>query len=187
MATIEEFLQDATRRMDKSIETTRTEFNSVRTGRASAALLDRITIDYYGTPTTLKNMATIGAPEARLLTVQPFDPTQIKAIEKAIQESDLGLTPSNDGKLVRLPIPQLTEERRKELVKLVRKSGEDGKVAIRNVRRDVMKHLEELVRNGEVGDDEERRGEAQVQKLTDEHTKAIDELMKHKEAEIMEV
>jgi ribosome recycling factor len=187
MPTIEEFLQDATRRMDKSIETTRSEFNSVRTGRASTALLDRITIDYYGTPTPLKNMATIGAPEPRLLTVQPFDPTQIRAIEKAVQESDLGLTPSNDGKLIRLPIPQLTEERRKELVKVVRRYGEDGKVAIRNVRRDVMRHLEELVRNGEVGDDEERRAENQVQKLTDEHTKTIDDLMKHKEAEIMEV
>jgi ribosome recycling factor len=187
MATIEEFLQDAQRRMDKSIEATRTEFNSVRTGRASPALLDRITMDYYGTPTPLKNMATIGAPEPRLLTVQPFDPTQIKAIEKAVMESDLGLSPSNDGKLIRLPIPQLTEERRKELVKIVRRSGEEGKVAIRNVRRDVMKGLEELVRDGEVGDDEERRAEAQVQKLTDEHTKAIDDLMKHKEAEIMEV
>ncbi len=187
MPTIEEFLEDAKRRMDRSLETTRQEFNSVRTGRASTALLDRISIDYYGTPTQLKNMATLGAPEPRLLTVQPFDPSQIKAIEKAIQESDLGLTPSNDGKTIRLPIPQLTEERRKELVKLVRRYGEDGKIAIRNVRRDVMKHLEELVRNGEVGDDEERRGEAQVQKLTDEHTKAIDDLMKHKEAEVMEV
>ncbi len=187
MATIEEFLQDAGLRMDKSIDSTRSEFNGVRTGRASAALLDRITIDYYGTPTPLKNMATIGAPEARLLTVQPFDPTQIKAIEKAIQESDLGLSPSNDGKMIRLPIPQLTEERRKELVKLVRKSGEDGKIAIRNIRRDVMKHLEDLVKNGEVGDDEERRAEAQVQKLTDEHTGTIDDLMKHKEQEIMEV
>ena len=163
MPTIEEFLDDAKRRMDRSIETTRTEFNSVRTGRASAALLDRISIDYYGTPTPLKNMATIGVPEPRMITVQPFDPSQIKAIEKAVQESDLGLTPSNDGKLIRLPIPQLTEERRKELVKLVRKYGEEGKVAIRNVRRDVMKHLEELVRNGEVGDDE-LRGEKQVQK-----------------------
>ena len=187
MAAIEDFLADCERRMDKSIETTRHEFNSVRTGRASTALLDRIAIDYYGTVTPLKNLATIGAPEPRLLTVQPFDPTQIKAIEKAIQESDLGLTPSNDGKVVRLPIPQLTEERRKELVKLVRKYGEDGKIAIRNVRRDVMKRLEELVRNGEVGDDEERRGEAQVQKLTDEHTKTIDGLIKHKETEIMEV
>lgn len=187
MATIEEFLQDAQRRMDKSIATTRGEFGSVRTGRASAALLDRITLDYYGTPTQLKNMATIGAPEPRLLTVQPFDPTQIKAIEKAVQESDLGLSPSNDGKTIRLPIPQLTEERRKELVKIVRRSGEEGKIAIRNVRRDVMKGLEELVRDGAVGDDEERRAEAQVQKLTDEHVKAIDDLMRNKESEIMEV
>ena len=187
MAAIEEFVADATRRMDKSIESTRHEFNSVRTGRASAALLDRIVIDYYGTPTPLKNLATIGTPEARLLTVQPFDPTSLKAIEKAIQESDLGLQPANDGKLIRLPIPPLTEERRKELVRVVRRYAEDGKVAIRNVRRDVMRHLEELVRKGDVGDDEERRAENQVQKLTDEHTKTIDELLKHKEAEIMEV
>jgi ribosome recycling factor len=173
--------------MSKSVDATHEHFNTVRTGRASAALLDRITIDYYGTPTPLKNMASISAPEPRLLTIQPYDPTQIKAIEKAIQESDLGLTPSNDGKLIRLPIPQLTEERRKELVKVVRRYAEEGKVAVRNVRRDVMRHLEELVRNGDVGDDEERRGEGQVQKLTDEHTARIDELLKHKEAEIMEV
>src|SRR6187402_3886519 len=187
MAAIEDFLADAKRRMDRSIEATHQEFNSIRTGRASPALLDRVTIDYYGTPTPLKSLASIGAPEARLLTVQPFDPGSMKAIERAIQESDLGLTPSNDGKLIRLPIPTLTEERRKELVKLVRKYGEEGKIAIRNVRRDVMKHLEELVRDGEVGDDEERRGEQQVQKLTDEHVKAIDDLIKHKESEIMEV
>ena len=187
MTAIEDFLAGCERRMDASIEHTRTEFNSVRTGRASTALLDRITIDYYGQPTPLSNMATISAPEARLLSVQPYDATQIKAIEKAIMESDLGLTPSNDGKLIRLPIPALTEERRKELVKLVRRYAEDGKVAIRNVRRDVMRHLEELVRNGDVGDDEERRAEAQVQKLTDDHVKRIDELLKHKEAEIMEV
>jgi ribosome recycling factor len=173
--------------MDSSIEHTRTEFNSVRTGRASTALLDRITIDYYGQPTPLSNMATISAPEARLLSVQPYDPTQIKAIEKAIMESDLGLTPSNDGKIVRLPIPQLTEERRKELVKVVRRYAEDGKVAVRNVRRDVMRHLEELVRNGDVGDDEERRAEKRVQELTDEHVKRIDDLLKHKEGEILEV
>ncbi|RDI75182.1 frr: ribosome recycling factor [Gaiella occulta] len=187
MGAIEDFLADCEMRMDKSIETTRQEFNSVRTGRASAALLDRITIDYYGTPTPLSNMATISVPEARLLSIQPYDATQIKAIEKAIQESDLGLTPSNDGRVIRLPIPQLTEERRKELVKVVRRYAEEGKIAIRNVRRDVMKHLEELVRNGEVGDDEERRAEAQVQKLTDDHVKRIDDLLKHKEAEIMEV
>ena len=187
MPTIEEFLEDAKRRMDRSIETTRTEFNGVRTGRASAALLDRITIDYYGTQTPLKNLATIGAPEPRLLTVQPFDPTQIKAIEKAVQESDLGLTPSNDGKMIRLPIPQLTEERRSELVKIVRQLAEDGKVAIRNVRRDVDKHLKELKTKGDVGEDDERRAEDRVQKLTDEHTGKIDELLKRKEAEITEV
>jgi ribosome recycling factor len=122
-----------------------------------------------------------------MLTVQPFDPNSVSAIERAILESDLGLTPSNDGKLIRLPIPQLTEERRKELVKVVRRYAEEGKVAIRNVRRDVMKHLEELVKNGEVGDDEERRAEAQVQKLTDDNVKTLDEMLKHKEAEIMEV
>jgi ribosome recycling factor len=187
MAAIEDFLTDCQRRMDTSIEHTRTEFNTVRTGRASTALLDRITVDYYGTPTPLANMASISAPEPRLISVQPYDPSQIKAIEKVIMESDLGLTPSNDGKVVRLPIPSLTEERRKELVKVVRRLGEDGKVAIRNVRRDVMKHLEELVKNGEVGDDEERRAEGAVQKLTDDHVKKIDEMLKNKEAEIMEV
>src|SRR5689334_9331358 len=127
---IDEFLQDAVRRMDKSVETTQHEFNSIRTGRASAALLDHIAVDYYGTPTQLNQLATINAPEARMLTVQPFDPSSLKSIEKAIMESDLGLTPSNDGKIIRLPIPQLTEERRKELVKIVRQRAEDGKVAV---------------------------------------------------------
>ena len=187
MAAIEDFLADAKRRMDKSIEATHHEFNSIRTGRASPALLDRVNIDYYGTPTPLKSLASISAPEPRLLVVQPFDPGAIKNIERAVLESDLGLTPSNDGKVVRLPIPALTEERRKDLVKVVRRVAEDGKVAIRNVRRDVMQHLKELVVNGEVGDDEERRAEQQVQKITDDHTKSIDDLLKVKEAEIMEV
>jgi ribosome recycling factor len=185
--TIDEFVQDATRRMDRSIEATREHLNSVRTGRASPALLDRIQVEYYGQPTPLKQLATINVPESRLLTVQPFDPGSLKAIEKSILESDLGLTPSNDGKIIRLPIPQLTEERRKEYVKLARQMAEEGRVAVRNVRRDVMKHLEELVKNGEVGDDEERRAEERVQKLTDEHVKSIEDLLKHKEAEIMEV
>ena len=184
---IDDLIQDATRRMDKSVEAAQAEFTTLRTGRASPALLDRVQIDYYGEQTPLKQLATINAPEPRMLTIQPFDPNSVAQIERAIQESDLGLTPSNDGKLIRLPIPQLTEERRKDLVKLVRRYAEEGKVAVRNVRRDVMRHLEELVRNGEVGDDEERRGETQVQKLTDEHTARIDELLKHKEAEIMEV
>jgi ribosome recycling factor len=187
MANVDELMQDAVRRMDSSIEHTRGEFNTVRTGRASAALLDRIAIDYYGTPTPLKQLATINVPEPRMLTVQPFDPGTIKAIEKAIQESDLGLTPSNDGKMIRLPMPQPNEERRKELVKVVRRLAEEGKVAIRNVRRDTMHHLQELTKKHELGDDDERRAEERVQKLTDEHTKTIDDLLKHKEAEIMEV
>jgi ribosome recycling factor len=187
MATVDELIQDAVRRMDSSIEHTRTEFNTVRTGRASAALLDRINIEYYGQQTPLKQLATINVPEPRMLTIQPFDPSSIKSIEKAIQESDLGLTPSNDGKMIRLPMPQPNEERRKELVKVVRKLAEDGKISVRNVRRDVMQHLQDLSKNGEVGDDDERRAEERVQKLTDDHTKSIDELLKHKEAEIMEV
>ena len=184
---IEDFIQDATRRMDRSIDAAHDHFNTVRTGRASAALLDRIQVDYYGSATPLKQLATISAPEPRLLTIQAFDPSSIKAIERAIQESDLGLTPSNDGKLIRLPIPQLTEERRKELVRVVRQMAEESRVAVRNVRRDVMHDLKELVHNGDVGDDEERRAEDRVQKLTDEHVKRIDELLKSKEAEIMEV
>ena len=184
---IDELLDDAKRRMDKSVDTTAHEFNTVRTGRASAALLDRIQIDYYGQKTPLKQLATVNVPEPRMLTIQPYDPGSIKTIERAIQESELGLTPSNDGKLIRLPIPQLTEERRKELVKVVKHLAEEGRVAVRNVRRDVMHDLKELVRDGDVGDDEERRAEDRAQKLTDEHVAKIDELLKKKEEEIMEV
>jgi ribosome recycling factor len=173
--------------MDKSVETTQHEFNSIRTGRASSALLDHVTVDYYGTATPLNQLSTINVPEPRMLTVQPFDPGSLKAIEKAIMESDLGLTPSNDGKIIRLPIPQLTEERRKDLVKVVRQRAEDGRVAVRNVRRDVMHHLKELVNKGDVAADEEHRAEERVQKLTDEHVHKIDELLKRKEAEILEV
>jgi len=187
MATVDELIQDASARMGKSVEHARSEFATVRTGRASASLLDRIEVDYYGTPTPLRQLSTVNVPEPRMLTVQPFDPGSIRAIEKAIQESDLGLTPSNDGKMIRLPIPQLTEERRKELVKVVRNMAEDHRVAVREIRRDAMRRLKELVDGGEVGADEEHRGEGRVQELTDEHTKQIDELLKHKEAEVMEV
>ncbi len=185
--TLDEAMQDGLRRMDQAVEHARNEFNTVRTGRASAALLDRIVIDYYGQETPLKQLATINVPEPRMLTIQPFDPSSMKQIEKAIQESDLGLTPSNDGKVIRLPIPQLTEERRKELVKVVRHLAEEGRIAVRNVRRDVVHHMKELVNKGEVGADEEHRGEERVQKLTDEHIKTIDDSLKHKEAEILEV
>src|SRR6266581_3507856 len=187
MATAEEMINGARDKMVKSVEHARAGFATVRTGRASGSLLDRIEVDYYGTATPLRQLSTINVPEPRMLTIQPFDPSSIKSIEKAIQESDLGLQPSNDGKLIRLPVPQLTEERRKDLVKVVRHMAEEHRIAVREVRRDALKHLQELVKKGEVGDDDERRAEQEVQKLTDAHTKTIDELLKHKEAEIMEV
>jgi ribosome recycling factor len=184
---IDELLADARERMHKSVEAMRGEFGSVRTGRASPALLDRIQVDYYGTTTPLKQLATIGAPEARLLTIQPYDKSSIKAIEKAIMESDLGLTPGNDGNVIRLTIPELTEERRKDLVRIVRGIAEDGRVGVRNVRRDIMHDLRELKKEGEVGGDDEHRAEEALQKLTDERVHEIDELLKHKEQEILEV
>jgi ribosome recycling factor len=182
-----ELIADAGERMKKSVESTRHEFGTVRTGRASTALLDRIVVDYYGAPTPLKQMATISAPEARLLTVQPYDSSSIKAIEKAIMESDVGLTPNNDGKLIRLGIPELNEERRRELVRVVRHIAEEGRVAIRNVRRDCMHDLRELKSEGEVGADDEKRAEAELQKLTDQRVGELDEALKAKEAEILEV
>jgi len=184
---IEELLADARERMTKSVESTRHEFGSVRTGRATPALLDRIMVDYYGTSTPLKQLATIGAPEARLLSIQPYDKGSIKAIEKAILESDVGLTPNNDGNMIRLGIPELTEERRKDLVKVVRGIAEEGRVAIRNIRRDVMHDLRELRDAGEIGSDDEHRGEQALQKLTDEQIGEIDASLKGKEAEILEV
>ena len=182
-----ELLDDATDRMAKAVAATRTEFNTVRSGRASTALLDRIHIDFYGVSTPLKQMATVAAPEARMITVTPYDRTSMKAIEKAIMESDLGLNPSNDGAVISLPIPALTEERRRDLVKLIHRLAEDGRVAVRNIRRDAMKDLKELKNDGLIGEDAERRAEEQLQHLTDQRTHEIDELLKHKEAEILEV
>jgi ribosome recycling factor len=184
---IDEFLQDAREHMDKSVDATRQKFQSIRTGRASPALLDRISVDYYGTHTPLRQLSTISAPEARLITVQPYDKSSIKAIERAIMESDLGLTPNNDGSIIRLQIPELTEERRKQLVKVVRSLAEEGKVALRNIRRDVMHDLKELRDEGEAGADDEHRAEEALQKLTDEKVKELDALLKGKEAEILEV
>jgi len=184
---IEELLQDARERMSKSVESTRHEFGSVRTGRATPALLDRIVVDYYGAATPLRQLATIAAPEARLLSIQPYDKSSIKAIEKSILESDVGLTPSNDGNVIRLSIPELTEERRKQLVKVVRGIAEEGRVAIRNVRRDVMHDLRELRDAGEAGSDDEHRAEEALQKLTDGRVAELDELLKAKEADILEV
>jgi ribosome recycling factor len=184
---IEDLLKDARERMAKSVESTRHEFGSVRTGRATPALLDRIVVDYYGAQTPLHQLATINAPEARLLSIQPYDKGSIKAIEKAILESDVGLTPNNDGNLIRLGVPELTEERRKELVKVVRHIAEEGRVAIRNIRRDVMHDLRELRDAGEAGADDEHRAEGELQKLTDERVHELDGLLKHKEEEILEV
>jgi ribosome recycling factor len=184
---IDELLLDARERMSKSVDAIRHEFASVRTGRASPALLDRISVDYYGTATPLKQLATISAPEPRLLTVQAYDKSSIKNIEKAILESDVGLTPNNDGNLIRLGIPELTEERRKELVKVVHGIAEEGRVAIRNIRRDVMHDLRELKGEGEVGSDDEHRAEVELQKLTDDKITELDALMKGKEAEVLEV
>lgn len=184
---IKELLQDARERMSKSVESTRQEFGSVRTGRATPALLDRIVVDYYGVQTPLNQLATIAAPEARLLSIQPYDKSSIKAIEKAILESDVGLTPNNDGNVVRLAIPELTEERRKQLVKVVRGIAEEGRVAVRNVRRDVMQDLRELRDAGEAGSDDEHRAEGELQRLTDEKIADLDGLLKNKEEEILEV
>jgi ribosome recycling factor len=184
---IEDLLQDARERMAKSVESTRHEFGSVRTGRASPALVDRVYVDYYGSSTPLNQLATINAPEARLLSIQPYDKASIKAIEKAILESDIGLTPNNDGNVIRLAIPELTEERRRQLVKVVRNIAEEGRVGIRNVRRDVMQDLRELRDAGETGADDEHRAEGELQKLTDETVKELDALLKHKEEEILEV
>ena len=182
---ISDQLNEARERMAKSVEATRNEFVSLRTGRANPSLLDRINVQYYGTFTPLKQLAQVGAPEPRLLTVTPYDKTSIKEIERAIAESDLNLNPANDGSIIRLPIPELTKDRRKDMVKLAGKMAEEGRVAIRNIRRDVIGNLKALSK--EVGEDEVHRGEADLQKITDEQIAEIDKALKSKEAEIMEV
>jgi ribosome recycling factor len=183
----DELLADAAQRMARSVEATAHQFGTVRTGRANPHLLDRVMVDYYGAQTPLKQLATINAPEARLLTVTPYDKSALKQIEKAIQESDLGLNPSNDGNVIRLSVPELTEERRRELVKVARHLAEEGRIGIRNVRRDIMHDLRELKTEGEVGADDEKRAETELQKLTDERVGELDNLLKAKEAEILEV
>jgi len=185
--TVEMLLADARERTAKTVEAIRHELGSVRTGRASPALLDRIVVDYYGTATPLRQLATITAPEARMLTIQPYDRSSIKAIERAILESDVGLTPSNDGNLIRLLVPELTADRRKQLVKVARGIAEEGRVAVRNIRRDVMHDLRQLKSDGDIGSDEEHRAELELQKVTDARIHELDEILEHKEAEILEV
>ena len=183
----DELLADAKERMAKSVEACRHELATVRTGRASPHLLDRVVVDYYDTETPLRQLSQIAATDARLLTLTPYDKNAIKTIEKAILESDLGLTPSNDGNVIRLQIPELNEERRRDLVKVVHNVAEECRVAVRNIRRDVMHDLRELKKEGEVGEDDERRAEAELQKRTDGAIAEIEALLKAKEEEILEV
>lgn len=174
-------------KMQKTIRVLKEDLHSIRAGRANPALLDRIVVEYYGSPTPLKQIATVSAPEPRVLIIQPFDKSSVQAIEKAITQSDLGINPSNDGKIIRLAIPQLTEERRKELTKLAKKVGEDAKVAIRNERRDANDKLKKMQKNGEITEDDLKKSEEEVQKMTNKHIEIIDELIEKKEKEIMEV
>ncbi len=180
-------LSDAERRMKGALEAVKQQFATIRTGRANPALLDRIEVEAYGTRVPIKSVASVGAPEPRLLTITPYDPNLLKTIERAIRDSDLGLNPQNDGKIIRLPIPELTEERRRELIRLVRHMAEEGRVSVRNVRRDEMHDIQRLRREGEISEDDERRAEAELQKLTDAYIKRIDEALAEKEAELMEV
>lgn len=180
-------LQKARQRMEHSIEALRREFAGVRTGKASPALLDNVRVEAYGSTMPLNQVGTVSAPEPRMLVVQPWDKSLIKAIEKGLRESDLGLNPSNDGQVVRIPIPPLTEERRKEFVRLVHKLTEEARVAVRNVRRDANDEVKHRQKDEGLSEDDIRREQAEVQKLTDQYIARIDELMKHKEAEIMEV
>jgi ribosome recycling factor len=174
-------------RMEGAIEALKKDFGSVRTGRASLALLDGITVDYYGTPTPLQQLASLSVPESRQIAIQPWEQRIIPEIEKAIMKSDLGLTPTNDGKLIRINIPALTEERRKQLVKVVRKRAEEAKIAVRNIRRDSNEELKKLEKDEHFSEDNAKKVHAEIQKLTDSYVAKVDEVLKHKENEIMEV
>jgi ribosome recycling factor len=184
---IEETLQDAEHRMQSAVVALDRELDAIRTGRARPALIESLKVEYYGTPTPLNQMAAINAPEPRLLTIQPWDNTQLGNIEKAIQKSDLGLTPTNDGNIIRLVIPPLTEDRRKELVKVVHKKTEDARVAVRNVRRDSLEHLRRLQHDRAISDDDERRAQERLQKLTDKYVAEVDKHGHAKEQELLEV
>lgn len=184
---IDDVLKDAAERMEKAVEALQLDLRSIRTGRASPALVDRLPVDYYGAPTPLNQLATISAPEPRLLTIRPWDATALSAIEKAILKSDLGLTPNNDGKIIRLTIPRLNEERRQELVKLVARRVEEGRVAIRNIRRDAIDDLRELEKEKMISEDEFHKGRDKVQELTDKFIEQVDEVGKAKEREVLEI
>ncbi|HTG15147.1 MAG TPA: ribosome recycling factor [Blastocatellia bacterium] len=184
---IKDIINEARRRMDSAVEDSRKKLATVRTGRASVSLLDNVTVDYYGTQMPLNQVATIHAPEPTLLTVQPFDPTQLGNIEKAIRASELGLNPANDGKLIRVPIPPLTEERRRQMVKVVHELAEEHRTAVRNVRRDANDHLKKMLKDKTISEDAEKDGLDQIQKLTDQHITRINEISDNKEKEVMTV
>jgi ribosome recycling factor len=184
---IEETLFEAEERMERAVEFAKDEFGAIRTGRATPAMFGRIVIDYYGSPTPLPQMATIGIPEPRMVIIKAHDPSQLKAIEKAIRDSDLGVNPNNEGTQIRLVIPPMTEERRREMIKVARHKGEEAKVAIRNIRRKAKEELDRVVKDGEVGEDEGRRAEKELEDLTHKFVAHIDEILKHKEAELLEV
>jgi len=182
---IEELLGEASTKMEQAVDHLQGEFATVRTGRANAAVLHRVTVDYYGTPTPLQQLASVSVPEPQMLLVQPYDKSVIADIERSLQSSDLGLNPSSDGNVIRLTFPQLNEERRHELIRVVRHMAEEGRVAVRNVRRHAKDDIESL--DGEVSEDDIRRGEQELQEITDKHTSRIDEFLEHKEAELLEV
>jgi ribosome recycling factor len=187
MPTVKGLIADGKQRMAASLETLRRELAAMRTGRASLTMLDGIKVDYYGTPTPLNQVGNLATPDPALITIQPWDASLLSAIEKAIRTSDLDLNPQNDGKIIRVPVPALTEERRKTIVKHAHKSAEDGRVAIRNVRRDVNDHFKKMLKDHEVSEDDEKQAMAEVQKLTDQHIEEINEMLKKKEAEVMAV
>jgi ribosome recycling factor len=184
---IDETLFEAEEKMEKAVSVTREDLNSVRTGRANPAMFARILVDYYGSPTPMNQLASISIPEARMAVIKPYDASQLKAVEKAIRDSDLGVNPSNDGTIIRVVIPQLSEERRRDLVKVARHKGEEGKVSIRAIRRKAMEELHRIAKDGEAGEDEVARAEKELQGTTDRYVAQVDELMKHKEAELLEV
>ena len=187
MADVKSTIADAKQRMHASLETIRRELAAMRTGRASLAMLDGVKVDYYGTPTPLNQVGNLAVPDPTLITIQPWDATLLPAIEKAIRLSDLDLNPQNDGKIIRVPVPSLTEERRKNLVKHAHKHAEEGRVAVRNVRRDANEHLKKLLKDHKISEDEEKQAIAEVQKLTDQHIDEIGEILKKKEVEVMAV
>jgi len=178
---------DGKRRMESAVDSLRSEFNTVRTGRASTGLLDRLHVDYYGAKTPIKQLASLATPDPRTISITVYDKSAVNPVVRAIQESDLALTPNTDGTVIRLNIPTLTADRRKDLVKLVKNMAEDGRVAIRNVRRDVIQDLKDLKKEGEISEDDERRAEEEVQKLTDSFIEKINEVLRHKEQEIIEI